>query len=138
MLGSQHGRSHFLLELPSFDDPCRSLLDNFHQVRLVSLEEVTRIASFVTGHRFPGSADRVVIVRKAAWTLHTFEKMLNGPMHRWLLWDQTWMIQQLYRLRESGLLSKVSEIDRMRQFTTKFDLAGAMPQILALAEEQVK
>ena len=70
--------------------------------------------------------------------MHTFEKMLNGPMHRWLLWDQAWMIQQLYRLRETGLLSKVSEIDRMRQFTTKFDVAGAMPQILALAKEQVQ
>ena len=69
--------------------------------------------------------------------MHTFEKMLNGPMHKWLLWDQAWMIHQLYRLRESGLLSKVSEIDRMRQFTTKFDVDGAMPQILALAREQV-
>jgi len=69
--------------------------------------------------------------------MHTFEKMLNGPMHKWLLWDQAWMIDQLYRLRESGLLSKVSEIDRMRQFTTKFDVDGAMPQILALAKEQV-
>jgi DNA repair protein RadC len=67
--------------------------------------------------------------------MHAFEKMLDGAMHKWLLWDQQWMIRQLYRLREAGLLSKVSEIDRMRQFTTKYSLAEAMPRIVALAKE---
>ena len=45
------------------------------------------------------------------------------------------MIRQLYRLREAGLLSKVSEIDRMRQFTTKYSLADAVQPIVALAKE---
>lgn len=67
--------------------------------------------------------------------MHAFEKMFDGPMHKWLLWDQQWMIRQLYRLRELGLLSKVSEIDRMRQFTTKYPLADAMKPIVALAKE---
>lgn len=67
--------------------------------------------------------------------MHSFEKMLNGPMHKWLLWDQEWMVRQLYVLREAGLLSKVSEIDRMRQFTTKYTLADAMKPIVALAKE---
>jgi len=67
--------------------------------------------------------------------MHSFEKMLNGPMHKWLLWDQEWMIRQLYVLREAGLLSKVSEIDRMRQLTTKYTLADAMKPIVALAKE---
>jgi len=67
--------------------------------------------------------------------MHAFEKMCDGPMHKWLLWDQQWMIRQLYRLREAGLLSKVSEIDRMRQFTTKFTLADAVQRIVALAQE---
>lgn len=67
--------------------------------------------------------------------MHAFEKMFDGPMHKWLLWDQQWMIQQLYRLREAGLLSKVSEIDRLRQFTTKYTLADAVQRIVALAQE---
>ena len=67
--------------------------------------------------------------------MHAFEKMCDGPMHKWLLWDQQWMIRQLYQLREAGLLSKVSEIDRLRQFTTKYGLADAMPRIVALARE---
>lgn len=67
--------------------------------------------------------------------MHGFDKMLDGPMHKWLLWDRQWMVQQLYRLREAGLLSKVSEIDRLRQFTTKYTLADAMERIVALAKE---
>ncbi|WP_161967272.1 hypothetical protein [Fimbriiglobus ruber] len=67
--------------------------------------------------------------------MHAFEKLLDGPMHRWMLWDQQWMIRQLYRLREAGLLSKVSEIDRMRQFTTRYTLADAVQRIVAFAKE---
>jgi len=67
--------------------------------------------------------------------MYSFERMFDGPMQKWLLWDQQWMVRQLYRLREAGLLSKVSEIDRMRQLTTKYTLAEAMQPILALAKE---
>ena len=67
--------------------------------------------------------------------MHAFERMFDGPMHKWLLWDQQWMVRQLYRLREAGLLSKVSEIDRLRQFTTKYTLADAVQRIVALAQE---
>jgi DNA repair protein RadC len=67
--------------------------------------------------------------------MYSFERLLNGPMHRWLLWDQQWMSRQLYSLREAGLLSKVSEIDRLRQFTTKYTLAEAVQPIVALAKE---
>ena len=67
--------------------------------------------------------------------MYSFERLLQGPLHKWLLWDQQWMISQLYLLREAGLLSKVSEIDRMRQFTTKFPLINAVQPILALPKE---
>jgi hypothetical protein len=67
--------------------------------------------------------------------MFSFDRMFDGPMHKWLLWDQQWMVRQLYRLREAGLVSKVSEIDRLRQFTTKFTLAEAVQPIVALAKE---
>lgn len=67
--------------------------------------------------------------------MYSFERIFDGPMHKWLLWDQQWMVRQLYRLREAGLLSKVSEIDRLRQFTTKYTLAEAVQPIVALAKE---
>jgi hypothetical protein len=67
--------------------------------------------------------------------MYAFERMFDGPMHRWLLWDQQWTVRQLYRLREVGLVSKVSEIDRLRQFTTKYTLTDALQRIVALAKE---
>jgi hypothetical protein len=99
-----------------------------------------------------GTADRVrlsVSVREGssasfAYILHhefaepgmyTFDRMFDGPMHKWLLWDKQWMVGQLYRLREAGLLSKVSEIDQLRHFTTKYTLTGALERIVALAQE---
>ncbi|MGP0062462.1 MAG: hypothetical protein ACLQGP_02510 [Isosphaeraceae bacterium] len=67
--------------------------------------------------------------------MYTFERLFNGPMHRWLLWDQQWMVRQLYALREAGILSKVSEIDRMRQFTTRYTLDDAVRHLMNLPEE---
>ena len=64
--------------------------------------------------------------------MQTFEKILDGPMHKWLLWDRQWMIEQLYLCRQEGLLSKISEIDSMRQFTTKYPLREATERIVNL------
>ncbi|HIQ20301.1 MAG TPA: hypothetical protein EYH34_03560 [Planctomycetes bacterium] len=67
--------------------------------------------------------------------MYKFERVLQGPMQKWLLWDQAWIVEQLYSLRQARLLSKVSEIDSHRQFTTRFSLAEAMDRIVALAEK---
>ena len=67
--------------------------------------------------------------------MYSFERLFKGPMHRWLLWDQQWMVRQLYALREAGILSKVSEIDGMRQFTTKYTLDDAVRHLVKLTEE---
>lgn len=64
--------------------------------------------------------------------MHTFEKLLDGPMHKWLLWERDWIIEQLYCCRQEGLLTKVSEIDAMRQFTTRYSLAEATEHIVKL------
>jgi hypothetical protein len=60
--------------------------------------------------------------------MYSFERLFDGPMHKWLLWDRRWMVRQLYLLREAGLVPKVSEIDRLRQFTTKYTLAEEVQQ----------
>jgi DNA repair protein RadC len=65
-----------------------------------------------------------------------FERVLQGPMRRWLLWDQDWIVKQLYACEEAGLLAKISEIDRARQFTTKFPLADAIRPILSMIKER--
>ena len=75
--------------------------------------------------------------------IYGFETLEQGPLRRWLLWDREWMRQQLYNLRDLGILSKVSEIDTLRQLTLPFDQWTALrhycehPQLdrLALREQ---
>jgi DNA repair protein RadC len=68
--------------------------------------------------------------------MYAFDRLLQGPMRRWLLWDPQWIVQQLYACGEAGLLAKVSEIDGTRQFTTKFALEQAVEPIVGLIDER--
>jgi DNA repair protein RadC len=47
-----------------------------------------------------------------------------------LLWTPERILAALYELRNMGLISKISEIDSVRQFTLKFDLAGVVNHML--------
>lgn len=58
--------------------------------------------------------------------IYSFDTLEQGPMRRWLLWDREWMRRQLYNLRDLGVISKISEIDAMRQFTLPFDQRAAL------------
>ena len=58
--------------------------------------------------------------------MYSFDQLERGPMRRWLLWDREWMRNQLYNLRDVGIISKISEIDSMRQFTLQFDQWSAL------------
>ena len=60
--------------------------------------------------------------------MHDLEPALGGPMHLWLLWSSESIRRGLYSLRERGLLNRVSEIETVRQFTTRFTPAEAMSQ----------
>jgi len=53
--------------------------------------------------------------------IYSFDHLFQGPIHRWLLWDEEWMINQLYNLQDLGILAKVSQIDTVRQFTMTMD-----------------
>lgn len=58
--------------------------------------------------------------------IYSFKDIEQGPMRRWLLWDRGWLRRQLYNLRDYGIISKISEIDTLRQFTLAFDQRGAL------------
>jgi DNA repair protein RadC len=64
--------------------------------------------------------------------MFAFERLLQGPPRRWLLWDPEWMVQQLYACREAGLIAKVSQIDGTRQFTTQYPLDQVVGPIVSL------
>jgi len=38
--------------------------------------------------------------------MYSFERLFDGSPHKWLLWDQQWMVRQLYRLLEAALLKR--------------------------------
>ncbi len=46
-----------------------------------------------------------------------------------MLWDPDLILPSIYELRNQGLISKVSEIDSVRQFTTRFALSGVVEKI---------
>ena len=46
----------------------------------------------------------------------------NSPLIRAMLWNPDRLLPGLYELRNLGLISKISEIDNIRQFTTEFTL----------------
>jgi len=50
---------------------------------------------------------------------------------RALLWNPDRLLPSLYELRNRGLISKVSEIDNVRQFTTKHTLAEVVERLVA-------
>jgi len=52
--------------------------------------------------------------------MYDLKLFLDGPLHIWMLWSKDWLIDSLYRLREVGIIPKVSEIDTVRQFTTRY------------------
>jgi DNA repair protein RadC len=86
-----------------------------------------------------GSLDALVFVLHREFPspgMYDLRRCLEGPAHTWLLWSQDWIRKALYRLRELGILAKVSEIDRVRQFTTRYTGDEAMATWLRLPEER--
>jgi DNA repair protein RadC len=59
-------------------------------------------------------------------------RMLNeNRLIRAMLWNPDRLLDTLYELRNHGLISKVSEIDNIRQFTTKYTLDEVVEQIVS-------
>jgi len=56
-------------------------------------------------------------------------KAETNPLLSSLLWTPERILAALYELRNVGLISKISEIDSIRQFTLKFDLAGLVSHL---------
>lgn len=55
-----------------------------------------------------------------------FDKIMNGFIHQHMLWHRDWIKDQLYRLRELKIISKIAEIDFLKQFTIDVDQKTAL------------
>ena len=69
--------------------------------------------------------------------MYSFGELESGPMRRWLLWDREWIRRQLYNLQDLGIVSKVSEIDTIRQFTIGLDQAAALERFFTYPIERM-
>jgi len=85
-------------------------------------------------------AYREIPVASFAFVLHSefpepgmydIRKLDENRMIRAMLWNPERLLHALYELRNEGLISKVSEIHNIRQFTTKHTLSGVVKQIVS-------
>jgi len=67
--------------------------------------------------------------------MYDIRKLEQNRFVRAMLWNPERLLAALYELRNQGLVSKVSEIDSVRQFTTRYTLAEAVDR-LALGGEK--
>jgi hypothetical protein len=63
--------------------------------------------------------------------VHKMEAIESSTVFKAMLWPADAMKTALYELRNQGLISKVSEIDSVRQFTTKFILDQIVDALVA-------
>jgi len=77
----------------------------------------------------PGTLEGLLYVLTTEFAgpgMYTFEALEASTLRRWLLWDRDWLCRQLANLADLGIISKVSEIDTVRQFTLPFDQMTAL------------
>lgn len=75
--------------------------------------------AFVLHSEFPGPG------------MYDLGKLEDNRLIRAMLWRPDQLLPAIYELRNLGWLSKVSEIDTVRQFTTRFTLAELVDHIIA-------
>jgi DNA repair protein RadC len=61
--------------------------------------------------------------------MHGLAKLEENSHIKAMLLNPTNLVQMLYELRNLGLISKISEIDNIRQFTTKWELRELVDRI---------
>jgi len=67
--------------------------------------------------------------------MYDIRKLEQNRFVRAMLWNPERLLAALYELRNQGLVSKVSEIDSVRQFTTRYTLAEAVDRLVLGGEK---
>ncbi len=62
--------------------------------------------------------------------MYDIGKLENNRAIRAMLWNPERILPSLYELRNRGLISKVSEIDNLRQFTTRWSLEEVVDRLV--------
>jgi DNA repair protein RadC len=67
--------------------------------------------------------------------MYDVAKAESNRLIRAMLWNPSQIVPSLYELRNRGIISKVSEIDNLRQFTTKWTLGQVVDQLAAKGDK---
>ena len=65
-------------------------------------------------------------------SMHDLKKLEQNQAFTRMLWNRDELLPALYELRNAGILSKISEIDSVRQFTTRWKLEESVRQLVDL------
>jgi len=63
--------------------------------------------------------------------MHDIKGVEENSLIRAMLWNPERLLPSLYELRNCGLISKISEIDNMRQFTTRYTLGEIVEKLVS-------
>ncbi|MDG6027368.1 MAG: DNA repair protein [Candidatus Brocadia sp.] len=111
----------------SITDCCKAIIDALKDAGIVKADRTSISFSF-----------REILIPSFAFVLHSefpepamydISKVETNRAIRSMLWNPDRILPLLYELRNTGLISKISEIDNVRQFTTKFTLEELVAQL---------
>ena len=113
------------------------LADRYPSAKVINLSAKAIVNSLVAGglaqsdrnkisfgYRDPRMASLAFVIHSEFPVpgMHEISSMEQNQAMSAMLWDPDKLLPGLYELRNQGVLAKVSEIDRFRQFTTRFTL----------------
>jgi len=89
---------------------------------LIRAESDRKKISF--GYRDPSIASLAFVIHSEFPQpgMYEISNAEQNPAIKTMLWNPDKLLPGLYELRNRGILAKISEIDRFKQFTTKFTL----------------
>lgn len=61
--------------------------------------------------------------------MYDLEEVERNPIFKTMLWKSDQILPALYTLRNSGIISKISDIDQIRQITTRFNLEQCVQKL---------
>lgn len=112
----------------SITDCSKAIIDALKDAGIVKADRTSICFSF-----------REILIPSFAFVLHSefpepamydISKIETNRAIRSMLWNPDRILPLLYELRNTGLISKISEIDNVRQFTTKFTLEELVTQLV--------
>ncbi len=127
--------SHFYPKRASISKIMQAVFDCYSSLGVARLEnKVNLLISEREG--YPESFCYILHKEFPEPGIYSFDEITMGPMTKWLLWAPAWIEEQLYNLRSMGILSKVSNIDGIKHFTTKLGILESISKLKEILDKK--